>query len=109
FLILTVPPAPDGRPTWQANRGVLTQYFQGAVAIAIASLDAMDPDARAVLSEPAAELKDDTEERRIPPVPSFLYTTRSMAEAALGAPLSGLKRGFSPSPSRTVNGWMRFY
>jgi hypothetical protein len=108
FLILTVPPAADGRPAWQANRGLLTQYYQGAVAIAIASLDAMDPDARAVLSEPAAELKEEGDQNRIPPVPAFLYTTRNMAEALLGAPLSGLKRGYSPSPARTVSGSMRF-
>jgi Zn-dependent M28 family amino/carboxypeptidase len=108
FVIITVPPGPDGQPAWQANRGALTQFYQGAIAVAVASLDAMGADARSVLSEPSAELRDKADNSSIPPVPAFLYTTRAMAETLLGAPLNGLKRGYAPAPARAVTGSMRF-
>src|SRR5689334_21479674 len=59
FVILTVPPGPDGKPRWQANRGMLTQYWLGARAIAVASYDAMDQGSRSTLSEPSSELKSE--------------------------------------------------
>jgi len=104
FVILTVPNGPDGRPRWQANRGALTQYYLGAVGIALASLDAMDPEARAVLSEPGVNVQ--APEERLPPVPAFLYTTRGMAEALLGSSIQGQRRG--ASFGKTVTGSVRF-
>jgi hypothetical protein len=104
FVIMTVPDGPDGRPRWQANRGALTQYYLGATAVALASLDAMEPEARAILSEPGVNVQ--APEDRLPPLPAFLYTTRAMAEALLGAPPARLKRG--AASGRTVNGSLRF-
>ena len=104
FLVIAIPNGPDGRPRWQANRGALTQYYLGAAAIAVASLDAMEPEARAVLSEPSVNVR--APEERTPPVPAFLYTTRAMAEALLGAPMSTLKRG--ALSGRSVTGSLRF-
>ena len=104
FVIMTIPNGPDGRPRWQANRGVLTQYYLGATAVALASLDAMDPEARAVLSEPGVNVQ--SPEERLPPVPAFLYTSRAMAEALLGAPIQGQRRG--ATFGKTVSGSLRF-
>jgi hypothetical protein len=104
FVILTLPNGPDGRPRWQANRGALTQYYLGAVGIALASLDAMDPEARAVLSEPGVNVQ--APEERLPPVPAFLYLSRNMAEAMLGASVQGQRRG--ASFGKTVSGSVRF-
>jgi len=102
FIILTVPDGPDGKPRWQANRGALTQYYLGARAVAVASLDAMDPGSRAMLATPGAQM---AEHRAGPPGPAFLYTTQAMATALLGAPPKGLKRA---APGKTVHGSMSF-
>jgi hypothetical protein len=103
FVIITVPPNPDGSPAWQANRARLTQYYLGARAIAVASLDAMDAANRAVLSEPSTAMK--SEEREGPPGPAFLYSTTAMATTLLGAVPTSLTRG---APGRTVNGTMKY-
>ena len=104
FVIMAIPDGPDGRPRWQANRGALTQYYLGATAIALASLDAMEPDVRSVLSESGVNLQ--TPEEGFPRVPAFLYTTRAMAEALLGSPIASSKRG--ATSSKRVSGSMRF-
>jgi hypothetical protein len=57
FVIIAVPSGPDGQPRWQANRPALSRYYSSAAAIAIASLDVMDPDARAILAEPLVDLR----------------------------------------------------
>jgi putative aminopeptidase FrvX len=104
FVVITVPDGPDGKPRWQANRPLLTQYYRGAAAIAIASLDAMDPESRQTLTEPGIDLQ--APDDRIPPLPGFLYVSRAMSEALLGSPARGLSRG--ALPGRTVTGSIRF-
>ena len=76
---------------WQANRGALTQRYLDAVAVVVASLDSMPEGVRRGLAEPALTMKG--EQPQLPPVPMFLYATRAMAEAILGAPLPSLKSG----------------
>ena len=104
FVVISVPDAPDGTPRWQVNRPALTQYYGDAMGIAIASLDAMDQQSRQILTEPSVGLR--SPEERMPPVPAFLYASRSMTEALLGAPARGLARG--KATGRTVSGSMRF-
>src|SRR5438093_2941963 len=104
FVVIAIPDGPDGRPRWQANRGALTQYYIGAVAVAVASLDAMEPDARAFLSEPNVDVRAPTD--RTPPLPAFLYATRTIAHTLLAAPMRGLKRG--ALSGKTVSGSLRF-
>ena len=104
FIVITVPDAPDGTPRWQANRPALTQYYDDAMAIAIASLDAMDPQSRQILTEPSVGLR--SPEDRMPPVPAVLYVSREMASALLGTPAKGLARG--KASGRTVTGSLRF-
>lgn len=104
FIVITVPDAPDGSPRWQVNRPALTQHYADAMAIAIASLDAMDKQSRQILNEPSVGLR--SSEDRMPAVPAFLYVSRAMTDALLGAPARGLTRG--KSTGRSVSGSMRF-
>jgi hypothetical protein len=104
FVVIAVPDGPEGKPAWQANRPLLTQYYQGAAAIAIASLDAMDSESRQLLAEPGVDIQSPQE--RIPSIPAFLYVSRGMSDALLGAPTRGLSRG--KVSGRTVTGSMRF-
>jgi hypothetical protein len=113
FVIFTVPPAPDGSPQWQANRIALTRYYLGARAVAVATMDAMDAATRTTLAVPSAQMK--AEQRQGPPGPAFLYVTRNLATALLGADPASLSRGASgkqlagtmqymdvPAPARNV-------
>src|SRR5689334_19348890 len=67
FIVILVPDGPDGKPQWQVNRPVLTRYYSDAAGIAIASLDAMDPQARQTLAEPTVDLQ--SPEARAPELP----------------------------------------
>jgi Peptidase family M28 len=103
FVIIAVPNGPDGQPRWQTNRPALSRYYSSAAAIAIASLDVMDPLARAVLAEPVVDLHSS---EAAEPLPAFMYITRGMAETLLGASMIKLQRG--ASAARTVTGTLRF-
>jgi hypothetical protein len=104
FVIIAVPAGADGQPRWQANRPALSHYYATAAAIAIASLDAMDPEARQILSEPFVDLRSSIASTA--QLPAFMYISRKMADALLGAPMSGLVRG--TTSTRTVSGTLRF-
>jgi Peptidase family M28 len=104
FIVITVPDAPDGKPRWQANRPALTKYYEDATAIAIASLDAIDPESRQTLSEPAVGLQ--LPESDTAKLPAFLYVSHNMATALLGGEPRGFTRG--QVSGRTVTGAMRF-
>lgn len=104
FIVIAVPDGPDGKPQWQVNRPLLTRYYSDAAGIAIASLDAMDSRTREVLTEPAVTLQSPDD--RLPPLPVFLYITRSMSEALLGGPTRSLTRG--KASGKTVSGSLRF-
>jgi len=104
FIVIAVPEAPDGTPQWQVNRPLLTRYYSDAAGIAITSLDAMDPQARETLTEPAVDLQ--SPEQHVPELPAFLYVTRLMSDALLGGPTRGLTRG--KVSGKTVTGSLRF-
>ena len=104
FIVIAVPDGPDGKPRWQVNRVLLAQYYAGAAGIAIASLDAMDPRTRQLLTEPSVDLR--TAEGALPAVPAFLYVTHAMSDALLGGPTRGLTRG--KASGKTVSGSLRF-
>ena len=104
FIVMVIADGPDGRPRWQVNRPALTQFYADAKGIAIAALDAMDPDVRQVLAEPTVDLQ--SPETRTDGVPAFLYATHAMAEMLLGGPARGMTRG--KASGRVINGSMRF-
>lgn len=104
FIVIAIPNGPDGRPRWQVNRFSLSRFYAEATAIAVASLDAMDPETRQLLTEPSVDLQ--SPEPRTAIVPAFLYVSRAMSEAMLGGPPRGMTRG--KAAGRVVNGSMRF-
>jgi hypothetical protein len=104
FIVVVIPDGPDGRPRWQTNRPLLTQYYADATAIAIASLDAIDPQSRQTLTEPSIDLRSTAADST--PLPAFLYVSRAMAEALLGGAARGLTRG--TASGKMVSGSMRF-
>jgi hypothetical protein len=104
FIVVAVPNGADGKPQWQVNRAQLTRYYIDAAGIAVASLDAMEPQAREILAEPAVDLQ--TPEAQVPELPAFMYITQAMAETLLGAPTRGMTRG--NASGRTVTGSLRF-
>jgi len=69
------------------NRAIVTRYFAGAAGIAVASLEAMPPQMIRLLQEPNQMLKGD----RDPELPSFLYVSKPVARALLGADLDSVK------------------
>jgi len=87
---------------WQANRGALTQRYVMSAGLVVASLDSMPADMRKSLAEPAPSMVGAP---RVLQVPVFFYSTRAMAEAMLGAPLSGMAPG---TTGRTVTGSVKY-
>ena len=104
LIVIAVPNDPDGKPQWQVNRTQLTRYYIDAAGIAVASLDAMEPQAREILAEPAVELQ--TPEAQAPELPAFMYITQAMAESLLSGPTRAVTRG--KVSGRTVTGSLRF-
>ena len=104
LIIIAVPSGPDGKPQWQVNRAQLTRYYIDAAGIAVASLDAMEPQAREILAEPAIELQ--TPDAQAPELPAFMYITQAMAESLLGGPTRAMTRG--TVSGKTVSGSVRF-
>ena len=90
-------------PGGLANRGLVTRQFIDAAGIVIATMDSMPAEIREQLSQPSTSMKED--DAGVPPVPAFLYSTRAMAEALVGAPLHTAARGVA---GKTVSGNFQF-
>jgi hypothetical protein len=96
-VIFTVPRG------WQANRGFLVVgRYPMAAGVVVATLDSMPPDVRAGLSTPSTYLNQG-------PIfqlsPTFFYSTRAMAEAMLGGPLSS---AVVNAPGKPVTGALKY-
>jgi Peptidase family M28 len=72
------------------NRGIVTRHFAGAAGIAVASLEAMPAQMIEIFQQPNQLLK---EEQHDPELPSFLYISKRVAEAMLGANIDSAKAG----------------
>ena len=83
-LIFTVPSG------WQANRQLLSEFYESAAGVMLVTLDAMPPQVREQLSQPAGPTLARPPLRTLP---GFFYVTRPLAEAMLGAPLADAKVG----------------
>jgi hypothetical protein len=71
------------------NRGIVTRYFAGAAGIAVASLEAMPAQMINIFRQPNQLLKGE----RDPELPSFLYVSKAVAHALLGADIDSVKTG----------------
>jgi hypothetical protein len=84
-VIITVPSG------WQANRGLLTQFYATAAAVVVATLDEMPAETRAQLQQPA----DPTLGGQAAQVqlPGFFYASKALTEAMFGGPIAGARVG----------------
>ena len=104
LVVVRVAPGPGGAPAGSVDRAVVTRQFSTAAAIAVATLDAIQPAERQSLQQAGAQLaRGDTTS-----LPTFMYVTSRMADALLRA---GAVRGsitfddvHPPAPARNVVG-----
>jgi hypothetical protein len=96
-VIFTVPSG------WQANRGLLSQFYANSAGVVLATLDAMPPEVREQLSQPSGP----TLGGGAMPVtfPGFFYATQALAETMLGAPLAGARVG---QAGKTLSGSVNY-
>jgi hypothetical protein len=71
------------------NRGIVTRQFASAAGIAVASLELMSPQIIQIFRQPNQLLKGE----RDPELPSFLYVSKAVATALLGASIDSAKVG----------------
>jgi hypothetical protein len=80
---------------WQAHRQLLSDRYEAASAIVIATLDAMPDEIRQALAQPVpSRVRGATDDRK----PSFMYVTRAVADAMLGVPLASARIGAAGKP-----------
>ncbi|MEK7400887.1 MAG: M28 family peptidase [Gemmatimonadota bacterium] len=87
---------------WQANRSGLVGRYLMAAGVVVATLDSMPGDVRDGLSQPSIYLNKGP---YLLQVPAFFYSTRAMAEAMLGGPLSAAVVG---AAGKTVTGSLKY-
>jgi peptidase M28-like protein len=71
------------------NRGIVTRLFASAAGIAVTSLEAMPAQMLRLFQQPTQLLKGEPD----PELPTFLYVTRRVANALLGANIDSAKVG----------------
>jgi len=71
------------------NRGIVTRRYANAAGIAVASLEAMPAQMIQIFQQPNQLLKEGDD----PALPSFLYVSKPVAEALLGASIDSVKAG----------------
>jgi hypothetical protein len=91
FVVIGVPNGPDGKPAWMGNRQPLTGFYLESAGVGVVAFDAISDSAKATLYDPGFGMKQD--DPGPPQIPTFMYISSAMAEALMGAPLSGLKIG----------------
>ncbi len=75
------------------NRGIVTRHFANAAGIAVVSLEAMPAQMIQLFQQPNQLLKDAAD----PELPSFLYVSKRVGEALLGANIDSAKVGATGS------------
>jgi hypothetical protein len=71
------------------NRGNVARHFANAAGIAVTSLEAMPAQMIQIFQQPNQLLKEGND----PALPSFLYVSKRVAEALLGADIDSVKAG----------------
>ncbi len=95
-VIITVPSG------WQANRGLLTQFYATAAGVVVATLDAMPAETRAELSQPTGPSLGRAAQMQLP---GFFYASQALAEAMFGGPLAGARIG---QAGKTLSGSVNY-
>lgn len=101
-VVLMTPLRPDGKPSYLNMRQPMSFRYQGSAGIAVVAMDGMtESDWKPLLNigqmleDPAGEPVD-----IIAPF-GFMYVTKAMANAMMGASIDGMKPG---TPGKTVTG-----
>lgn len=94
IVVLATPLRPDGKPTWFNMRQPISVRYQRSAGIAVVGMDGMTEadwkpllDAFQMLDDPAGDPND-----LIAPF-GFMYVTKAMANAMMGASIDGMKPG----------------
>ncbi|HEY9225236.1 MAG TPA: M28 family peptidase [Gemmatimonadaceae bacterium] len=105
FVVVTVPKGPDGKPMWTNTRLPLTRYFVQSAGVAVVGYELIDEPTRAAsFNDINLSLKQ--EDAGGPPrIPTFMYVTTQMADALMGAPISGLSKG---AAGKTIHGTLKW-
>ena len=106
IVVLATPLRPDGKPAWFNTRQASSFRYQRSAGIAIVGMDGMsESDWRPLLD--IAQLLDDPSAEPVGLVApfGFMYVTKAMADAMMGAPIDGMKPG---TLGRAVNGALAF-
>ena len=97
LVVLTFSGSVAGNPPGVPTRGLVSQRYGAAAGIAVVARDNMPADQVAGFQQVNTVVLFDDQ----PAVPTYLYITRAMAEAMMGAPLASVHAG---SPGRPVTG-----
>jgi peptidase M28-like protein len=107
LVVLSVPVGPDGKPEWNNTRLPSTARYRAASAVAIVGMEGMTRSDWGPLMEEGGDVLNDPAS---PPDLSslgsgqgFMYITKGMADALLGAPIDNMNPG---TLGRTVGGGM---
>jgi hypothetical protein len=101
-VLLSTPVGPNGKPTWNNLRQPVSRRylppFGRASAVWIVGMDGMQPTDMPAFLDIATFVLDPKEPQDVMAPFGFGYITGAMAEAMMGAPLSGMKIGTMGKP-----------
>ena len=103
FVVISVPNGPDGKPLWGNNRQQLTARYIMSAGIGVVSLDAIPESEKPTILAPTLTFRNGDADP--PQLPAFMYISNTMAEALMGASLSGMARG---ATGQTLRGELKW-
>jgi hypothetical protein len=94
IVVLATPLRPDGKPTWFNMRQPMSLRYHRSAGIAVVGMDGMTEDDWKPLLEIGQLLDDPSAEPQDLFAPfGFMYVTKAMANAMMGASIDGMKPG----------------
>lgn len=101
IVVLTTPLRPDGKPSWNNMRQPTSFRYQRSAGIAIVGMDGMtEDDWKGILT--IGQIVDNPKDPASFVAPfGFMYVTKAMANAMMGASIDGMKPG---TLGKTVSG-----
>ena len=96
-IVLTFSGSVPGNAPGMPHRGLVNQAYAGAAAVLVVARELIPDSTIAQYQQPSRIILFDDPT----PAPTYVYITKAMAEAIMGAPLAGLRAG---APGRPVTG-----
>jgi len=94
LVVLTFSGSVPGNPPGVPTRGLVNQRYPAAAGIAVVARDNMPADQVAGFQQVNTVILFDDQ----PAVPTYMYITRAMADAMMGAPLASVRAGAQGRP-----------